>query len=822
MDHLPYFGFLWSLHPFIGVLVSLLVLLFIGYLGSPLVLWALVSVGLLFLLGAPEVLLILVALVFLLFLIPPIRQILVTSHLMKVMKGVMPPISDTERTALEAGVVWVEGDLFSGKPDFNKILQEPYPELTAEEKAFIDNQTEELCRLVDPWQTWKSRELPDAAWEYMKKEKFLGMIIPKEYGGLGFSALAHSEVIQKIASRSVSAAVTVMVPNSLGPAELLVHYGTDEQKNHYLPRLAAGLEIPCFALTEPTAGSDAASINSEGVLFKDSDGSLKIRLNWNKRWITLAAISTVVGMAFRLRDPDNLLGKGEDVGITCALIPANTPGVQLGQRHDPLNVPFYNCPTRGFNVVVGVDTIIGGIDYAGKGWSMLMDSLAAGRGISLPAQATGGAKLSSFVASAHAAIRKQFGIPIGKFEGVEEPLARIFGFTYILEAMRRFTLGALDKGVKPPVITAIAKYNATELGRKIINDAMDVMGGAGISMGPRNTIGEIYIATPVGITVEGANILTRTLMIFGQGALRAHPYAFKEVDAVLKGDLAGFDRYFWSHIGHVVRNTCRSIVLSLTRGYAASVPANAGELAIYYRRLTWASATFAIMSDIAMGSLGGSLKFKEKLTGRYADILSWMYICTAVLRRFEAEGRKKEDLPFVKFSLKYGLQQIQSSFDGIFDNLKVPGLSWFIKGWIGAWSRVNSLSSHITDNLTHAMVDSVLKKPEVRNHLTKGIHIPKDASEQVARLASAFDLVTQAEAAERKIRAAISSKVLPKKKLHLLYDEAVAKAVITAQELELIKKSDAVRFDAVQVDDFNKEQYHSSSAASSLSGMKTS
>ncbi|MEK7357047.1 MAG: acyl-CoA dehydrogenase, partial [Bdellovibrionota bacterium] len=508
----------------IAIAASVVAILALGFTGAPLILWTIAGAVMLYGFGAPMWSMIAFLAVMAIFNIRPVRRILVSSGLMKIMAPIMPVISDTEKAALDAGVVWVEGELFSGKPDFKKMMAEPYPELTPEEKAFMDGPVERLCGAIDDWEVWQTRDLPPAAWEIMKKDRFLGMIIPKEYGGLGFSALAHSAVIQKLSSRSVPACISVMVPNSLGPAELLVHYGTEEQKKHYLPRLATGEEIPCFALTEPTAGSDAGSITSSGTLFKGDDGKLYLRLNWNKRWITRAAISTTLGLAFRLRDPENLLGKGEDVGITCALIPSKTPGVVIGRRHDPLGAPFYNCPTQGKDVVVSIDAVVGGAEGCGKGWGMLMECLAAGRGVSLPAQSAGGAKLVTRVVSAHASIRKQFGIPIGKFEGVEEPIARIAGFNYLLEAMRRYTVGALDKGIKPPVITAMAKFNATEIARKVINDGMDVMGGAGISLGPKNLLGHLYIATPIGITVEGANIMTRTLIIFGQGALRAHPY----------------------------------------------------------------------------------------------------------------------------------------------------------------------------------------------------------------------------------------------------------------------------------------------------------
>ncbi|HEY8279843.1 MAG TPA: acyl-CoA dehydrogenase, partial [Bdellovibrionota bacterium] len=497
------------------------VIFVLGFQGAPLFLWTLAGAGLMFAHGASQTCWIVCGAIAVLFNVPPLRAVVISTWVMKFMKGILPTISETERVAIEAGVVWAEGELFSGKPNFRRLLDEPYPSLTPEEQAFIDGPTQKLCDMIDDWRIWQDREISEPLMNAIKKEKFFGMIIPKEYGGLGFSALCHSEVVKKISSRSLPVGITIMVPNSLGPAELLVHYGTKAQKDKYLPDLATGKHVPCFALTEPNAGSDAGSIQASGELFKGDDGKLYIKLNWNKRWITLAAISTVLGLAFKLRDPKNLLGKGEDLGITCALIPSHTKGVVLGLRHDPLGVPFYNCPTRGNDVIVPAEEcIIGGLEGAGAGWKMLMECLGAGRGISLPAQATGGSQGCALIASAHSAVRKQFGMPIGRFEGIEEPLARITGTAYTLEASRRYTCGALDKGIKPAVVTAIAKYNATEMSRKAVIDAMDILGGAGISRGPKNVISSGYICMPIGITVEGANILTRTLMIFGQGALR--------------------------------------------------------------------------------------------------------------------------------------------------------------------------------------------------------------------------------------------------------------------------------------------------------------
>ena len=803
-----FLGFMLNEYMLYYQLAGVMAVLIAGFVGAPFWAWTILAAIFCAGMAVPPGVWIGLGVVAFFFNVKPVRQYTISNIIMRVFKafGFIPKISETERTALEAGVVWVEGELFSGKPNFKKIMAEPYPNLTKEEEDFLNGPTERLCEMLDDWQIWESRELPKDAWDYIKKERFLGMIIPKEYGGLGFTAMAHSQVVMKISSRSVPATITVMVPNSLGPAELLIHYGTDEQKRTLLPRLARGEEIPCFALTEPTAGSDAGAMTAEGVLFRGKDGKLYMRLNWNKRWITLAAISTILGVAFRLRDPENLLGRGEDLGITCALIPTKTPGVVIGRRHDPLGCPFYNCPTQGKDVEVSVDTIVGGLEGAGKGWKMLMECLAAGRGVSLPAQSVGGAKVVTKVASAHASIRKQFGVPIGQFEGIEEPLARIAAFNYISEAMRRFTLGALDKGIKPPVITAIAKYNSTELGRKVINDGMDILGGAGISRGPRNTLAHLYIATPIGITVEGANILTRTLMIFGQGALRAHPYAFKEVNAIENNDLQGFDRAFWGHIGHVVRNACRSFLLSITRGWLTP-GMRRGSVSRYYRRLSWASASFAILADIAMGSLGGALKMREKITGRFADILSWMYIGASVLRRFEAEGSRREDLPFVHFSMNYAMYEMQRAFDGIFANLTVPGLTWLFRGPIRVWSNFNPLGGECSDQHTHKIATLILSDTDQRRRLLDGLYNPKNPDEQMYRLEEAFHVVKRAEAAERKIRKAIKDKVIPKTKGIAAAKAAFEKNIINKSELEDLERAEVLRLEAIQVDDFSQDEF---------------
>lgn len=779
-----------------------------AYFGLPLVVW--VALGLIAMAGfaAPVGLAIAFFAVSLIFLITPIRRTLVSSVVMKTMKALklIPQISATERTALEAGVVWMEAELFSGHPNFKTMLNEPYPKLKPDEQKFLDNECEQLCSMIDDYKLYKTRKLPTDVFDFIRRKGFMGLAIPKEYGGHGFSHSAHSAVIHKLASRSVGATIYVMVPNSLGPAELLVHYGTDAQKKKYLPRLAVGDEIPCFGLTEPGAGSDAGSIQSTGVLFKGSDGKIYVRLNWNKRWITLAAISTLIGLAFRLRDPDNLLGKGEDLGITCALVPSNLKGVVIGRRHDPLGVPFHNCPTQGHDVeMLAEEGIIGGLGGAGQGWTMLMECLGAGRGVSLPAEAACSSKLASRVVGNHSVIRKQFGLPIGKFEGVEEPLARIAGTTYLLEAMRKYVLSPLDRGISPPVVTAIAKYMGTDIGRTTINDAMDVMGGAGISMGPRNLLAITYIGTPIGITVEGANILTRTLMIFGQGALRAHPFAFKEVDAVENGDLKAFDEAFWGHIGHIVRNLIRCIVLSCTRAYLVLSPVG-GPSRRYVQKINWISASFAFMADLSMGLLGGKLKIKEKLTGRFADILGWMFIATAVIKRYEEEGRRPEDKILLDFSMAMAFQRIQDAFDGIFANIDVPVLYWFFKGPVRWWSRFNFVGLAPTDRLTHRVANVLLQDSEQRNRLTQGIYIPTDPKEAMGRLEHAFKMILKAEVVDKKVRAAVHARTLNKKSKTLLED-ALKGGIITNEEFGLISEAERLRFDAIQVDDFTEEEY---------------
>ena len=664
-------------------------------------------------------------------------------------------MSETEREALEAGTVWLDGELFSGRPDFRRMLAEPYPELTRRERAFLDGPVEEACHMVDPWELSKRRELPPEVWAFLKRERFFGLTIPQEYGGHAFSALACSTIFAKLASRSLPLSAVVLIPNSVGPAELLLAYGTDEQKRHYLPRLARGEEIPCFALTEPEAGSDAASLTSQGVVFRGGDGRILLRLDWKKRYITLAPVATLLGLAVRLRDPENLLGKGEDIGITCVLVPTSTPGVGIGRRHDPLGIPFPNGPTEGRNVVVPLDAVIGGAAGAGagRGWKMLMEALSAGRSISLPAQSVGGAKLVARVVGAYAAIRRQFGRPIGRFEGIEEPLARIAGLTYLMEAARVFTCGAVDAGQKPAVVSALLKYQETELLRGLVLDGMDVLGGAGLCRGPRNVLADGYTGAAIGITVEGANILTRTLIVFGQGAIRCHPFIQREVAAVGAGDGKALTRALLGHAGFFLTNAVRAALLGLTRGLLARAPVS-GPTARFYRRLAWASARFSVLTDLALLTLGGKLKFREKLSGRFADALSWMFLGFCTLRRFEAEGRRTEDLPLVGWALDHSLAEIQKAFDGIYRNFGGP-IGWWLRGPAALWSRLNPIGA-LPGDREGSRVASLLQVPgEQRDRLTDGIYLPSDPEEAVGRLERALRLDAQTPEGEAARRDAI-------------------------------------------------------------------
>lgn len=791
--------------PAVAVIAGLLaILLFLGFSGAPLWVWTAGTAAALWGLGAPLWLWIVFGALALLFNIRPVRRALISRPLMRTIDamGLLPRISETERIALESGTTWIEGEFFSGKPDFRRILQEAYPELSRKEKEFLEGPAQAVCDMSDDWDIHQRKDLTEEVWEFLKEKRFFGMAIPEKYGGHGFSAAGMNAIIGKLGSHSIPLAVDVMVPNSLGPAELLIEYGTEDQKEYYLPRLARGQEIPCFALTEPRAGSDASAISSQGEVFRGEDGELYLRLNWKKRYITLGAAATVLGLAFRLEDPENLLGKGEAPGITCGLIPTNAEGIKIEKRHDPLGVPFINSPTEGQDVVVPVGQIIGGADQAGNGWRMLMETLAGGRGIFMPALNTGGAKLATRVTGAYSVVRQQFGLPIGRFEGVEEFLAPIGAKTYLLDALSRFTCGMVGQGKQSAVISAIAKYQSSEFNRDIINNAMDILGGAGIILGPHNLLGYKHIATPIAITVEGSNVVTRSLIIFGQGLIRSHPYVLKLMQALEGKDSKAFDKALWSHAGMIIRNAFRATLLNLSRGRLASSPSS-GPTAMYYRKLAWASSNFAFMADLALLTLGGGLKKKEKVSGRFADVLSWLYLGSCALRKYEARGRREEELPFVKWILHHALFRIQRSFEDIYNNLPVPLLGALFRGPLSWWARLNPYGKKPSDRLGHQIAQDMQTDCQARKALTEGMYIPTGESKPLAILEKAFQLKLQGMPVYKKIRAATKAGKLEKGPQGELVEPAFEAGVIDEKERDLLAAAEKARQRAVQVDDFD-------------------
>ncbi|CAB3846901.1 Acyl-coenzyme A dehydrogenase [Achromobacter mucicolens] len=741
----------------------------------------------------------------------PIRRALLSAPIFNLYRKVLPQMSDTERDALEAGTVWWEGELFRGRPDWSRLLAYPRPQLTDEEQRFLDNQAETACRMVNDWHVTQERfDLPAGVWNYLKTEGFLGMIIPKQYGGLAFSAYAHSEIVTKLSTRSSALAVSVMVPNSLGPAELLLHYGTEEQKNHYLPRLARGEEVPAFALTSPWAGSDAAAIPDSGIVCKGEWQGREVigmRVTWDKRYITLAPVCTLLGLAFRLYDPDGLLGGKKDLGITCALVPHDHPGVDTGRRHFPLNAMFMNGPTRGADVFMPLDFIIGGPAMAGQGWRMLMECLAAGRSISLPSSNTGMSKLTARAVGGYARVRSQFRMPVGKFEGVEEALARIGGHTYMMDAARTMTAGAVDLGEKPSVVSAIVKHHVTERARQVVNDGMDVIGGKGICLGPSNFLGRAYQQIPIGITVEGANILTRSLIIFGQGAIRCHPYVLAEMQAAQSPDrkrgLDDFDAAFWGHAGFVVRNTFRALGTSLTGARFAAVNADVSPaMKRYYQLLGRYSAAFAMLADTSMLVLGGSLKRRERLSARLGDVLSQMYLISATLKRFEDEGRQAADAPLAHWSIQDALCKLQDAFDGVLDNFPNRAVAWIIRRIVFPWGHGQIPPS---DQLGQDVARLLISPSATRDRLTAGCHLPATADEPVGAIEQALAATLDAEPIEAKIRELEKRGVLdgnPQANVRDIADAAVAIGGITAEEYAVVKRRNRLRDTVVKVDDF--------------------
>ena len=803
------------------LLVSFVLFLGLAYIGVPKLIWTL-SIGAFLvaltivenlhgLIFAPLFVLFGVAAAF--FNIPKLRRKYFSDRALAVYKKILPPMSQTEQEAIDAGTVWWDGDLFSGKPDWQKLLNLPRPKLSAEEQAFLDGPVEDLCRIVDDWEaSHVHQDLPPKAWQFVKDKGFLGMIIPKRYGGLEFSAYAHSQVVMKLSSRSSVAAISVMVPNSLGPAELLLHYGTDDQKNYYLPRLAKGLEIPAFALTSPHAGSDAAAIPDFGIICKGTwEGKevLGMRVTWEKRYITLGPICTILGLAIRLFDPDHLLSDKEDLGITCVLVPTKTPGVNIGRRHWPLNAVFQNGPNWGKDVFMPLDWIIGGSKMAGNGWRMLMECLAAGRSISLPSTNVGMSKLAVRATGAYARVRTQFKTAIGKFEGVEEALARIGGNTYMMDAVRVMTAGAVDLGEKPSVVSAIAKYHVTERGRSVVNDAMDVLGGKGICLGPNNFMGRAYQQIPISITVEGANILTRSLIVFGQGAIRAHPYVLKEIAAAREPDpekaSIDFDKALFGHVGFTIRNATRAFLMGLTGSYftwAISTRGMAPETKRYYQQLTRFSAAFAFVSDVSMLVLGGGLKRREKLSSRLGDILSYLYLCSTALKRYEDEGRQKADKPLLNWSIWDAMFKAQNAFEGVIANYPNKAVAWLLRLIVFPTGRAYVVPS---DHLGHEVAKLLIEPSATRDRLTADMYIPRSEKEIVGCLELALDATIRAEAIEAKIRAAQKEKRITGKNQEELVQAALKNNVITNEEQVHLKRTTELRNEVIRVDHFPQD-----------------
>lgn len=738
--------------------------------------------------------------------VPAVRRRLISMPIMRLTKRAPPRLSDTERIALEAGTVWWDGELFSGRPDWRKLLAFDVRPLSDRERAFLDGPVEQLCRMLDDWRIQQDRDLPPAIWSYLKRERFFGMIIPEQYGGLGFSAIAHSAVVAKIASRSVTAACTVMVPNSLGPAELLLHYGTDEQRRRYLPRLAAGDEIPCFALTEPHAGSDAASTRSTGIVCRgvfDGQDVLGVKLDWNKRYITLAPVATVIGLAFRMRDPDRLLGGETELGITCALIARDTPGIMIGTRHDPMGVPFQNGPITGVDVFVPLDAVIGGRGGVGQGWRMLMDCLAAGRSISLPALSVAAVEIAARVTGAYATVREQFGAPIGRFEGVGEALARIAGHAYLMDAARVLTCGAVDAGEKPAVLSAIVKAYLTQCMRACVADAMDILAGAAICRGPRNILARMHAAVPIAITVEGANILTRSLIVFGQGSIRCHPFVQDEMQALERGDPTLFDRAIFAHGRFFVHNAVRAFVLALTGGQLSASPVD-GPSARYFQALTRFSAAFAVVADVLLVSLGGALKRREAISGRMADALAWMYLASAALKRFHDDGQPVEELPLLRWSCDLALSNIQAALAGVLDNLPNRSAAIALRMLIFPLGRRLRPPD---DALGAEVARSLLDDDPVRRRLTRDIFVPDGGEEGFGRLEAALALAVAARPANRKIREAIRQGAIAPDPAGTLTERACAQGIIGAEEHGLLGSAVAACDAVMQVDAFTAETY---------------
>ncbi|MCR9002741.1 MULTISPECIES: acyl-CoA dehydrogenase FadE [Rahnella] len=744
------------------------------------------------------------AIILLPFNIPALRRALFSGPALRTFRKVMPAMSRTEKEAIEAGTTWWEGDLFGGKPDWEKLQNYPEQQLTEEEQRFIDGPVEEACRMANDFQiTHELADLPPELWAYLKEHRFFAMIIKKEYGGLEFSAYAQARVLQKLAGVSGILAITVGVPNSLGPGELLQHYGTEEQKDHYLPRLAAGLEIPCFALTSPEAGSDAGAIPDFGIVCKgqwQGKEVLGMRLTWNKRYITLAPIATVLGLAFKLKDPDHLLGSETDLGITCALIPTDTAGVEIGHRHFPLNVPFQNGPTRGSDIFVPIDYIIGGPKMAGQGWRMLVECLSVGRGITLPSNSTGSLKSLALATGAYAYIRRQFKLPIGKMEGIEEPLARIAGNAYVMDAAATLITNGIMLGEKPAVLSAIVKYHCTHRGQRAVMDAMDITGGKGIMLGTSNFVARSYQGAPIAITVEGANILTRSMIIFGQGAIRCHPYVLREMAAAEKNDLDDFDRALFGHIGHVGSNQMRSFWLGLTDGRTSDTPVN-DKTARYYQHINRLSANLALLADVSMGVLGGSLKRRERISARLGDILSQMYLATATLKRYDEEGCNEADLPLVHWGVQDCLHQAEVAIDDLLRNFPNRFVAGVMRVVIFPLGRSHSAPS---DRLDHELARILQVPSATRSRIGRGQYLTPSEHNPVGLLEEALQDILAAEPVHKHLCEAMGKK-LPFTRLDMLAQKGLDAGHLSADDARILSRAEESRLRSINVDEFEPD-----------------
>ncbi|KAA9002464.1 acyl-CoA dehydrogenase [Affinibrenneria salicis] len=734
----------------------------------------------------------------------PLRRRLLSARALTRFAAVIPPMSTTEKEAINAGGTWWEADLFGGAPDWKKLHAQPAPRLTPEEQAFLEGPVEQACRMANDFEiTHQLADLPPALWAFLKQQRFFALIIKKEYGGLEFSAYAQSLVLQKLAGISSILAITVGVPNSLGPGELLQRYGTREQKNRYLPRLASGQDIPCFALTSPEAGSDAGAIPDSGVICRGEwrgEQVLGMRLNWNKRYITLAPVATVLGLAFRLYDPQHLLSDKEDIGITCALIPVATPGVQIGRRHFPLNIPFQNGPTQGKDIFVPLDYIIGGAAMAGQGWRMLMECLSVGRGITLPANSTGGLKSIALAVGAYAHIRRQFKIAIGKMEGIEEPLARIAGNVWVMDAAATLIAGALSQGEKPAVLSAIVKYHCTQRGQRAVMDAMDILGGKGICLGPANFIARSWQGSPIAITVEGANILTRSMIIFGQGAIRCHPYLLDEMEAARAGDLRRFDRALTGHLGYLGSNLARSLWLGLTNGRASRAPFRDATRR-YYQRLNRLSANMALLADVSMALLGGGLKRRERLSARLGDLLSQLCLASAALKRYDEEGRQQADLPLLHWGVQDCLHQAEQAIDALLRNYPRRGVALVLRLIIFPFGR----RAHAPSDRLDRQLARLMQTPSAtRARLGRGQSLTPGAHNPVGQMEAALHDIIAAESIHQRL-CEETGRSLPFMRLDELAAQALEEGRLDRQEADILIQAEASRLRAINVDDFEPQ-----------------